>query len=60
MSQEHKSVKEMWENYLMYIGYDIVNTNKKHISWHFCDNEEDANNLAELVKHGIKKATTDK
>jgi len=58
MLQEHKSVKEMWGNYLMSIGHDIVNTNKKYISWHFCDNEKDANNLAELVKQGIKRATT--
>jgi uncharacterized protein YhfF len=58
MLQEHKSVKEMWTNYLMSIGHDIVNTNKEYISWHFCDNEEDANNLAELVKQGIKRATT--
>ena len=58
MLQEHKSVKEMWENYLMSIGHDIVNINKKYTSWHFCDNEEDADNLAELVKQGIKRATT--
>lgn len=58
MLQEHKSVKEMWENYLISIGDNIVDTNKKYISWHFCDNEEDANNLAELVKQGIKRATT--
>lgn len=58
MLQENKSVKEMWENYLISIGDDIDNTNKKYISWHFCDNEEDANSLAELVKQGIKRATT--
>lgn len=58
MTQERKCVKEMWENYLISIGDNIVDTNKKYISWHFCDNEEDANNLAELVKQGIKRATT--
>jgi len=58
MAQEHKSVKEMWENYLMSIGHNIINANKEYISWHFCDNEEDANNLAELVKQGVKRATT--
>jgi len=43
---EHKSVKEMWENYLISAGYDIANTNKKYTSWHFCDNEEDANKFS--------------
>lgn len=58
MVQEHKSVKEMWERYSMFIGNDINNTNYKYTSWHFCDNEESANNLAELVKQGVKRATT--
>lgn len=58
MIQEHESVKDMWENYLESIGHDIDNSDMKYISWHFCDNEEDANNLAELVKQGIKRATT--
>lgn len=58
MLQEHKSVKEMWENYLTSIGHDIANTNKKYTSWHFCDNENDANDLAELVKEEVKRATT--
>lgn len=58
MVQEHKTVKEMWGNYLISIDQDIINTNKKYTSWHFCDNEEDANNLAELVKQGVKRATT--
>ena len=58
MAQEHKSVKEMWENFLMSIGPNILNTKKEYSSWHFCDNEEDANNLAQLVKQGVKRATT--
>lgn len=58
MGQEHKSVSEMWRNYLSSIGDDIINTNKKYSSWHFCDNEGDANDLAELVKQGVKRATT--
>ena len=36
-------------------GYSL---NGKHFDvWHFCNNESDANNLAELVKKGIKCAT---
>ena len=58
MVKENKSVKEMWENYLMSIGDDIINTNKNYTSWQFCDNEESANNLAELVRQGTKRATT--
>lgn len=57
MKNEHKSVNEMWENYLNSIGEDTENTDKKYFSWHFCDNEKDAYELAELVKKGIKRAT---
>lgn len=56
--QEHKSIQEMWANYINSIGDDIIGTDKKYTSWHFCDNEESANDLAELVKKGIKRATT--
>ena len=58
MVEENKSVKEMWKNYLMSIGEDVIKTNKEYTSWHFCDTEESANNLAKLTKQGIKRATT--
>jgi len=58
MEQEHKSIKEMWGNYLTSIGENINNTDKNYTSWHFCDNKKDADNLAELVKQGVKRATT--
>lgn len=58
MEQEHNSVEEMWGNYLTHIGSNIIDNEKKYISWHFCDNEEDANNLAELTKQNIKRATS--
>ena len=32
-------------------------TNKIYTAWYFCDNEKDANELAELVKIGRKQAT---
>jgi uncharacterized protein YhfF len=54
---EHKSVLKMWERYLESIGESPNETTKKFISWHFCDNEQDANELAELVLEGTKKAT---
>ncbi|QZY56452.1 ASCH domain-containing protein [Crassaminicella profunda] len=58
MEQEHKSVQKMWGNYLTSIGENISNTNKNYTSWYFCDNEKSANDLAKLVKQGIKRATT--
>ncbi len=58
MEQKHKSVEEMWKDYLISINHDINNTDKNYTSWYFCDNEESANDLAKLVKQGIKRATT--
>lgn len=58
MKEEHKSAKEMWGKYLAFIDSNITNTEEKYSSWHFCDNEKDANNLAELTKQRIKRATT--
>ena len=57
MVREHKTVKELWERYLSTIGENIKNTSKTYESWYFCNNEKDANELAELVKKGVKKAT---
>ncbi|MBM7588253.1 uncharacterized protein YhfF [Bacillus pakistanensis] len=51
---EHKSVTKMWENYTK-----ISDTsNKTYNSWHFCHEKEDADHLAQLVKDGIKTATS--
>lgn len=57
MEKQHKSVIKMWKDYLSYIGENINSTNKSYTSWYFCDNEEDANELAKLVKEGTKKGT---
>ncbi len=56
-SSEHESIKQIWENYLASIGENLNNTYKKYTAWHFCDNEQDANELAELVVSGVKRAT---
>ena len=45
---------EMWEKYLEVSGKD---KDTAYESWHFCNNEEDANELAELTRLGVKKAT---
>ncbi|MCY6372652.1 ASCH domain-containing protein [Clostridium ganghwense] len=58
MEQEHKSVQKMWKNYLTSIGENDGNTNKNYTSWYFCDNEKSANDLAKLVREGIKRGTT--
>ncbi len=58
MEQEHISVKKMWEDYLTSIGESIISTNKNYASWYFCDNEKSANNLAKLVREGIKRGTS--
>lgn len=58
MDIEHKSVKEMWDSYLQHIGKDSRNTDKRYASWHFCDNQKDADSLAELVRQEVKRATT--
>jgi uncharacterized protein YhfF len=57
MTVEDQTVKEMWKKYLSSMGEDIKVTAKTYESWHFCNHEKDANELAELVKKGIKKAT---
>lgn len=54
---EHESVKRIWAEYLASIGEDRNSTSKKYTSWYFCDNKEDADELAELVLQGTKRAT---
>ncbi|NOZ07142.1 MAG: ASCH domain-containing protein [Chloroflexi bacterium] len=54
---ELDSVRAMWKAYLRAIGEAPATTKKSYTAWHFCDNEQDANALAELVKQGVKRAT---
>lgn len=58
MDSKNITVEIMWENYLESIGENLEDTNKKYDSWHFCDNKKSADELAILVKKGIKRATT--
>lgn len=48
------TVKEMWDKYISISGKPI---NTPYESWHFCNNETDANELAKLTLLGIKRAT---
>ncbi len=54
---EHPTVKKMWKEFLKSIGDNHHITNRSYQAWHFCDNKEDANELAELVLQGKKRAT---
>lgn len=54
---EPENVVTMWQAYLRSIGEDPSTRDKTYTAWHFCDNEADANALAELVKTGQKRAT---
>ncbi|SHI76124.1 ASCH domain-containing protein [Lutispora thermophila] len=54
---KHESVKRMWEEYLSSEGEKPSATDRKYSAWHFCDNREDADELAQLVVQGIKRAT---
>jgi len=53
--ENYKSVGNLWNDFL---DRNSQNKNKETpISFFFCDNENDANECAELVIKGIKKAT---
>lgn len=58
MKKQHKSVKEMWALYLKSINESVKSTDIEYNAWHFCMDEKNANELSELVKNGIKRATT--
>lgn len=58
MAKEHESIKAMWTKYLESIDESIEITNKSYNAWHFCNDEKNANKLANLVSNGTKKATT--
>ena len=51
------TVEDMWRNYLKSIGESIGTSERTYEAWYFCDNETDANNLADLTRRGIKRAT---
>ncbi|WP_452224994.1 ASCH domain-containing protein [Lacinutrix chionoecetis] len=55
IKENYNSVENLWMDYLN------KNHKVKHkeapVSFYFCDNEKDANECAELVVKGIKKAT---
>jgi len=58
MGKQHESVNQMWNSYLLSIGCDSGSADKKYTSWYFSNVEQNANDLARLVKQGTKRATT--
>jgi len=53
---ENSSVKNMWNNYAnQHLKGTLEKTPR---AMHFCDTEKDANHCVELIKSGLKKATT--
>lgn len=53
----NQSVLSMWRAYLASVGEVDEGAGRPPSSWHFCDNEADANACVELVRRGIKTAT---
>lgn len=54
MENYHSSVSELWQRFA---DANQEYSGTKYKAWYFCDNEKCANELAELVKNGIKRAT---
>lgn len=48
----------MWNNYLATLSELPGDSQSKISAWHFCDNEQDANECARLVLEGKKMATS--
>lgn len=55
MENYHHSVHELWQQF---IETNPEYSNNKYKAWYFCDTEDCANKLAELVKQEIKRGTT--
>jgi len=53
----HESVMKMWRLFLSSIGENVESTEKAFSSWHFEITKEGADNLANLVLTGKKRAT---
>lgn len=51
-----ESVTAMWSA-LADVHPELAHEGATYSAWHFCDNEADANGLAELVLSGTKRAT---
>lgn len=50
-------LEDFWQSYSASLPTGAGRPSHRYESWHFCDNEQDANELGELVKAGVKTAT---
>ena len=55
MCKEKESVIGMWSEFLQ--QNSDLSGNETYTAWHFCNDEENANELAKLVTSGVKRAT---
>jgi len=54
---QEESIAELWTRYLASLGETPETTSRSFTAWHFCDTKGSADELAELVLAGIKRAT---
>ena len=57
MDAPHPSVIGMWQAYLETLDGRTDKSSLTYESWYFCSNQESADELAELVLQGVKRAT---
>lgn len=48
--------EEMWTAYLA-AAPEVADARISYTAWHFCDNQQSADELAELALRGVKRAT---
>jgi len=58
LKTEHFSIHSLWKRYLHSLGETPESTSKQYSAWHFCATQEAADELAQLVLSGTKRATT--
>ena len=56
MGEPTDSVKRMWDAFVA-ARPELAGTDTPYEAWYFCDNEGDANGLAQLARSGRKRAT---
>jgi uncharacterized protein YhfF/protein-L-isoaspartate O-methyltransferase len=57
IAPDQESIAELWKRYLASLGEMPETTGRTFTAWHFCDSKESADELAELVLAGTKRAT---
>ena len=53
----NQHIKDFWQKYLNSLPSDANKPDTMPEYWHFCNDEESANHLAELTLNGTKRAT---